>query len=95
MITYNNNDIIDVEKFEINVAVGNGPNIKWDLKGSVNMKMQGVETLNLAKVIYIPQAVKNLLSIARLVSKGSMMGDTQDKMTMKKNYHDTRRKERK
>ena len=59
------------------------------------MKMQGVETLNLAKVIYIPQAVKNLLSIARLVSKLSMMGDTQDKMTMKKNYHDTRRKERK
>ena len=59
------------------------------------MKMQGVETLNLAKVIYIPQAVKNLLSIARLVSKVSMMGDTQDKMTMKKNYHDTRRKERK
>ena len=41
--------------------------------------------VNLTEVLYVPQSVKNLLSVSRLVSKGVTMGDTQDKMTIKKN----------
>ena len=37
------------------------------------------------KVLYVPQSVKNLLSISRIVSKGATIGDTKDKMTIKKN----------
>ena len=35
--------------------------------------------------MYVPQAVKKLLILSRLVSNGSTMGDTKDKMTTKKN----------
>ena len=37
------------------------------------------------KVLYVPQAVKILLSISRIVSKEATIGDTKDKMTIKKN----------
>ena len=37
------------------------------------------------KVIYVPQAVKNLFRVSRFLSKGATMGDTQDKMTINKN----------
>ena len=50
--------------------------MKWKLKGSVNMKMQGGETVNLEKVLYVPKSVKKLLSVSRIVSKGSTMGAT-------------------
>ena len=35
--------------------------------------------------MYVPQAVKNRLSVSRIVSKGAMVGATQDKMIIKKN----------
>ena len=41
--------------------------------------------VNLAKVLYVTQPTKNLLSASRLVSKGVTMGDTQDKTTINKN----------
>ena len=41
--------------------------------------------MKLTKVLYIPQASKSVLSLSRLVSKGAMMGATQEKMTIKKN----------
>ena len=51
----------------------------------VNMKLRGGEMVKLTNVLYIPQAVKNLLSIVRLISKGSTMRATKDKMNIKKN----------
>ena len=35
--------------------------------------------------IYIPQAVKNIFIVSKLLSKVSTMGDTLDKITLKKN----------
>ena len=64
-------------KCEINVIAGNVQKMKWNLKGSVKMKMQGGEMVNLIKFLYIPQAVKNLLIASRLVSKGDMSRGTQ------------------
>ena len=49
------------------------------------MKLQYVVTEKLNEVLYIPQAVKKLLSVSRLVSKGATMGATKDKITIKKN----------
>ena len=61
------------------MTVGNGQNMKCELKGSVNMKMQGGETVKLIEVMYVPHAVNKLLHVPRLISKGAMMGDTQEK----------------
>ena len=66
----------DVEKCEINVTVGNGQKMKCGLKGSVNMKLQDAQTVKLTEVLYVPQAVKNLLRISSIVSKGATMGGT-------------------
>ena len=49
------------------------------------MKLQDVHTVKLTKVLYVPQAMKNLLIVSRLASKGATMGATQDKMIIKKN----------
>ena len=59
--------------------------MKCDLKGSVNMKFQYGKTMNITKVLYVPHALKNLLSVSRLMPKGATMVDTQDKITMMKN----------
>ena len=59
--------------------------MKCEIKGSVNMKFKGVHIVNLMEVLYIPQAVKKLLRVSRLMSKGTTMGDTQYKMTIKEN----------
>ena len=59
----------DVEKCKINATVENGQNMKCELKGSVNMKLQGGQTVKLTKVLYLPQAVKNLLGVSRRFSK--------------------------
>ena len=67
------------------MTVVNGQKMKCNLKGSVNMKLKGGETVNLTKVLYVSQSVNTILGVSRLVSKGSMMGATQDKMTIKKN----------
>ena len=59
--------------------------MKSELKSSVNMNMKDGQTANLSKVLYVPKAVKKLLSISRLISKGITMGATQDRMIIKKN----------
>ena len=58
--------------------------MKCDIKGSVNMNIQDGQTVKLNEVLYVPQSVKNLLSVSRLVSKGATMGSTQDKITINK-----------
>ena len=65
--------------------MGNVQKMKCELKGSVKMKLQYGITVKLTKVLYVPQAVKKLLRLSRLVSKGSAMGATQDKTIIKKN----------
>ena len=74
-----------VEQYEINFTVVNGQKMKSGLKRSVNMKFQYGQTVKLTKVLYITQAVKNILRVSRLMSKGSKMGATQDKVITKKN----------
>ena len=49
------------------------------------MKMKSEEMVNNIKVLYLPQAVKNILIISRLVSRGYTSRATQDKTTIKKN----------
>ena len=71
----------DVETCNINVTVGNGQKTKCKLKGSVNMQLKYGQTVKLTKVLYTPQALKNLLSVSRLVSKGATMGSTQGKIS--------------
>ena len=55
------------------MTVVNGQKIMWDLKVPVNMKVQGGETVELTDILYIPRAVKNILIVLRLVSKGATM----------------------
>ena len=64
--------------------MGNVQKMKCDLKGSVNMKLQDGNTVKLTKVRYVPQAMKKLLSLSGLISKGATMESTQEKMTIKK-----------
>ena len=75
----------NVEKWEINFTMGNGQKMKCNLKGSVNMKLQDGQMAKLTKVLYVPQAVKNLLTVSQLVSKGATIGATKDKMIINKN----------
>ena len=49
------------------------------------MKLHGGETVKSTKVLYIPQAVKNILSVSMIAYKGDTMGATQEKMTIRKN----------
>ena len=71
--------MIDDGKCEINVTVVNVQKINCKLKGSVNMNLQDGQTVKLTKFLYVPQAVKKLLSVSMIVSKGAQMGETQDK----------------
>ena len=41
--------------------------------------------VNLNVVLYVPQAVNNLLVFSRSLLKGAKMGDTKDKINIKKN----------
>ena len=43
--------MIDVEKCEINVTVGNGQKMKCDIKGYVNMYLQDGKMVKLTKVL--------------------------------------------
>ena len=47
--------------------------------------MKGGGGFKLEKVLYVPQSVKNTLSVSSLISKVATMGVTQDKITIKKN----------
>ena len=44
------------------------------------MKLQYGQTVKITEVLYMPQDVKNLLSVSRLVSKGATVGDTRYKI---------------
>ena len=79
-ITHKKKCMTDVKKCDINVTVGNIHNMKCELKGSVNMKIKYGQTVKLTEVLYVPQAVKNLLSVPMLFSKGATVGDTQEKI---------------
>ena len=54
-INHKNKDMRDAEKGEINVTVGNGQNMKCELKGSVNINIQEGGTVKLTKILYVPQ----------------------------------------
>ena len=73
-INHKNKDMRDAEKGEINVTVGNGQNMKCELKGSVNMKLKYVKTVKLNKVLYETQAVKNLLAHQGLSQRAPRWG---------------------
>ena len=64
--------------------MGNDQKMNCELKVSVNMKLQDGKMVNLTEVFYMPQAVKNILSVSRIISKGAMMGATQHKIIIKK-----------
>ena len=49
------------------------------------MKLQGGEKFKLENVIYVHQAVKNILIVSKIVSKGVTLVATKDKMTINKN----------
>ena len=66
------------------MTVINDQNMNCEIKVTVNMKLQGGETFKLDEVLYLPQLVNNILSVSRLVSKESTMGDNKDKTTNKK-----------
>ena len=51
-------DTTEVKTFDINVMVGNGQKMKYELKCSVNMKLQDGQTVKLTKVLYVPQSGK-------------------------------------
>ena len=75
----------NIDDCKIYVTVGNGQKMKCELKGTVNMNLQKEEMIKLTAVIYVPQEVKNILSVSRLISKGFRMGDTKDKITTNRN----------
>ena len=49
------------------------------------MKLQGEKMVNLNLVLHVTQAVKNMLIVSNMLSKGATMGDNKDKITIKKN----------
>ena len=49
------------------------------------MKLKDGKTAKLTEALYVPQYVKTLFSVSKLVSKGATLGATQDKMIIKKN----------
>ena len=74
-----------VEEFSIDVTVRNGQNMMCELKVLVNMKLQSGEKVNQDNVIYVLQAVKNLLSSSRLMGKGGTITTTKHKMAINTN----------
>ena len=80
------------------MTVRNVQNMKYTLKGTVNMKLQVGETVKLNEVPHVPQVVNSILIVSRLISKGTTVGDTKDKITIKKNginvIQDTRKRDK-
>ena len=75
-------NMTNIEECKIYVTVKNVHNMKFEIKGTVNITIQGGGMVKYTEVLYAPQVVKNILSISRLVSKLSMIGDTQYNMTI-------------
>ena len=68
----------------IDLTVVNGQKIKCEIKGEVNIKLQGGSTVKLNDILYSPQSVKNIMSVSKLIWKGSTMGATKYKVIIKK-----------
>ena len=66
------------------MTVGNFQKMKSDIKCAVNMKMQGGEMFKFTEVVYVPQEVKNVLIVSSILFKGATMGETKDKINIKK-----------
>ena len=58
--------------------------MKFEIKGAVDMKLQGGVAVKLNGILYVLQAVKNILIVLDLVAKGVTMGYTKYKITIKK-----------
>ena len=63
-----------VKKYEINFTVGNGQTMKCEIKGSVNIKIKNGQTVNHNEVLYLPQAVKELLRISSSFQRAPKLG---------------------
>ena len=50
----------------------------------VNMKLKGGKIFKLNYVLYVPQYVKNVLSLSKSVSKGATMGSPKANMNINK-----------
>ena len=55
----------------------------FELKVTVSMKLKLGQTVKLNDVLYVPQSVKNLLNVSRLVVIGATMGATIDKKNIR------------
>ena len=73
-ITNTKNISNNFKECKIYVTVVNGQKNKCKTNVTVNMNLQGGETVNLNDKLYLPKAVNDLLSVTRLVSKGATMG---------------------
>ena len=58
--------------------------MEYEIKVTVIMKLQGGNTIKLTESLYLPQSVNNILSVSRVILKGSTMGDTKYKITIRK-----------
>ena len=65
------NNSTNIEEYKIDVTVGNGQNMKCEIKGIENMKLKVRGKFKLNDILYLPQVVKNILSVSRLISKES------------------------
>ena len=48
--------------------------MKCELKGLVNIKLQGEEIFKFENVLFVPKYVKNLLVVSSIVANGATMG---------------------
>ena len=53
-ITYTKNNLTNIEELNIYGTVRNGLKMKWELKVTVNIKLQGEVTVKFNGVLYIP-----------------------------------------
>ena len=83
-IIHKKKDITEVEKCDFNITVGNGHKMKCKLKRYINMKLKYGKTVKLTEVLYMPQDVKNILSVSKLVSKGVTMGPLRTKLSSRR-----------
>ena len=82
-IIYTKKNMTNIKSCKIYVTVGNGQKMKCDKETTLNMNLQGRATVKLTEVLYVPQAVNNILSVSMIILKRATMGATKDKMTIK------------
>ena len=82
-IIYTKKNMTNIKSCKIYVTVGNGHKMKCDKETTLNMNLQGRATVKLTEVLYVPQAVNNILSVSMIILKRATMGATKEKMTIK------------